>query len=278
MLVLVAAVLAVLLAGMSIVYTSSAESLTQAVEAQQDRVEEANSAVRDQAVAFERERADMQQRLQALQTVNTELTDRINDLKQEVTALAADKRRLELDTANYDTQIAEFTALIETAQRLNEAQAEELGVLRRKEIDFARKEIELTDTINELTGEVDVLRDTNRALQEQLVDMRERVDAIAQGGGGTDGDRGARRAPQNFRGEVASVRQDPAGNTLVSINAGSNDRLSERMRLSVVRGDQFIATIVLQNVDLNDAVGRVDLSTGRTIREGDTVVPADTGL
>src|SRR5262249_30060963 len=152
-------------------------------------------------------------------------------------------------SATHSSQIDQFTAVVQTYAELNKAQSEELAKLRDRELQNARREIELSDRINDLSSQLEVCTETGRSLQEQLVTMRDAL-ARAQAGGtaaaGGTGDSGGGpiRAPRDFRARVVSVQKAADGTVMIGIDAGANDQLRERMKLSVVR-DQFLATMIL---------------------------------
>ncbi|MBL8746889.1 MAG: hypothetical protein JNK58_11100, partial [Phycisphaerae bacterium] len=198
------------------------------------------------------------------------------DLQGENAKLLAEVNGLKQASVSHSAQIDQFTAVVQTYAALNKTQSDELNLLRTKELEAARKEIELSDRINDLLGELEVSRETGRSLQEQLVAARESLDRSQQPGaslGGSGGDQALLRAPANFRTQVNDVRADKAGNTLVTVPAGASDGLREKMRLSIVRNGGFLATLVLERVDQNESVGRVDfLGREVTIQAGDRVI------
>ncbi|MEM9083956.1 MAG: hypothetical protein AAGB34_10210, partial [Planctomycetota bacterium] len=86
-----------------------------------------------------------------------------------------------------------------------------------------------------------------------------------------------RPAPANFRSRVTAVTKDVNGENLVAIAAGSADGLQENMRLIVVRDGRFLANLVVENVNINDAVGRAN-TLGRdnvVIQPGDMIRSAN---
>lgn len=268
-LVTVAALLSVVLAGMAVVYTYNASAI-----ADTNRELRAGKLAAD-AVASSIS-GDALAQTQVAEELADELRSELAQARQQLVSveqrnaeLIAANRKLELSQTDYGTRIDEFLALIDNAQKQLAARSDEIGQLRSKELAFSRKEIDYADRINDLSSQLEVAQETNRSLQETIVDLQERID------GGTriaSGD-GFRTAPADFLGRVIDVSPDGSGRTLVGINAGSNDQLSERMRFTVSRNGRFIATIVLSNVDLNDAVGYVQFPEDATVNEGDLVAP-----
>lgn len=277
-LIVFAAVLSMLLAGLTIAYTSNAGALREAVQLAENKASQASAQASAVTATSASERESLNQKIAALEAALQQAVSRTADLQGENAKLLAEVNGLKQAAVSHSAQIDQFTAVVQTYAALNKAHAEELNNLRAKELNSARKEIELSDRINDLLGELEVARETSRSLQEQLVEARETLDRTQSGGGGSIGaaaaDTGLIRAPANFRSQVNDVREDAAGNTMVTIPAGANNGLRERMRLSIVR-DGFLATLILERVDQNESVGRVDFlgrSGSVSIRPGDRVI------
>ncbi len=279
-LVVVAAVLSVLLAGLSIAYTSNADRISREIRTERDRSAKAEAQVAEINAQADSERSALQQKISALESVITTLSTDSSKLQGEKSGLLAEAAELRQASATHGAQIDQFTAVIKTYAELNKAQSEELAKLRDRELQNARREIELSDRINDLASQLEVCNETGRSMQERLVQMQDDL-ARAQGGGGSSlAAAGADataflKAPRDFRGRVTSVRRESDGSMMISIDAGANDQLRERMKLSIVR-DRFIATMVLTKVDQNEAVGRIELlnpSAAGDVQIGDLVQP-----
>lgn len=276
-LVVFAAVLSLLLSGLTIAYTSNAHALREGIQAAQNEKAQALSQAGAVTAAAAAERESLQAKISELETALQQAVTRTADLQGENAKLLAEVNGLKQASVTHSAQIDQFTAVQQTYAALSKAQSDELNTLRQKELESARKEIELSDRINDLLGELEVSRETARSLQEQLVGARESLDRAQQGGsslGVVEGSPALVRAPANFRSQVIDVRTDESGNTMVTIPAGASDGLREKMRLSIVRSG-FLATLVLERVDQNESIGRVDF-LGRAgsvqIQAGDQVI------
>lgn len=277
-LVVFAAVLSMLLAGLTIAYSSNAAAVRSALQIAENKASQAASQTAGVTAASALERQSLQEKINTLEGSLLQATNSLSDLQGENAKLLAEVNRMTQASVTHSAQVDQFTAVIQTYAQLNKAQSDELNLLRNKELEYARKEIELSDRINDLVGELEVARETGRSLQEQLVEAREALDRAQVGGtaslSATGATEGLLRAPVNFRSQITSVREDGAGNTIVSISAGSSDGLRESMKLSIVR-EGFLATLVLERVDENEAVGRVDYLGRRdqvVIQQGDRVI------
>lgn len=274
-LVVFAAVLSMILAGLTIAYTSNAGALKEAIQLSENRASQASGQAAAVTAAAASERESLQQKINELETALQQAVASTAALQGDNAKLLAEVNGLKQASVSHSAQIDQFTAVVQTYAALNKSQSDELNTLRSKELDGARKEIELSDRINDLLGELEVSRETGRSLQEQLVAARESLDRSQQGTslGVTGSEQALLRAPTNFRSQVNDVREDEAGNTMVTLPAGASDGLRERMRLSIVREGGFVASVVLERVDQNESVGRVDfLGREVTIQAGDRVI------
>ena len=271
-LVVVAAVLGVLLAGLSVAATANKDAVAGEVREARSNYEAARTQVdaQQERMALQRER--LERRIEEAQQSEADAEAEVERLRG---ALNEVRRRLsEAEGARerFNSQIESFQALIATLEETDAERAAEIRDLRESEIEAARREIALSDQINELAGQLEVARETNRALLEENTRLREVADGGAVGSGESVA-RGARRAPADLNALVNSVSDDPRGDELIGVDAGSQDGLEERMGLVVVRDGRFIATLVLERVGLNESVARVDvLQDGERVRRGDRVI------
>lgn len=287
-LVVIAAILSMLLAGLSIAYSYNADRIVSELKVQKDRAAKADAQAAAVTSQHAAERESLQNKIAALEASLQDAISRVAALQGENTRLLADVNSLKQSQVTHAAQINDFTAVIQTYAALNKAQSDELNELRRRDLAATRKEIELTDRINDLESELSVSRETTRNLQEQLVAAQEELDRSFAGASSgsartSSGDMGTTylRAPTGFMARVTDVRQD-AGTTLVEIDAGVSDKLKPGMKLNVTRGSAFIGHLVLEEVQQNRSVGRVNYLRNSTrtevppVERGDVVRPATT--
>lgn len=270
--VFIAAILSVLLAGLSIAYTFNANEIASQMTRAKAQAAASVSEATASLASSEQRVSELNSTLRTQETLLAERDMRINDLEQSVAELTVTNADLRTQQATYSTRIDEFTTLIATAQELDAARADELRGLRDDLLSYARREIDLTDRINDLVSQLEVSQATVRSLQETIVQIQE-------GGDADGGDAGrSPTAPEGFRATVTDVSTDESGRTLVAIDAGSSDGLREGTRLSVSDQEGFVAVIVIDRVNLNNATGYVDTrrSTERAPSTGSVVVPAVT--
>ncbi|TVS04443.1 MAG: hypothetical protein EA423_07530 [Phycisphaerales bacterium] len=259
-----AAILAVVLATLTIAYTINADAVTaqnrelqaalqasEASRAKQSSEVEARSANADTAYAL------LQQRFDALRSQVVELE------RQAAEARAAQSRaERDLAAARSEAQIAAGT--VKTQSDLISSVSGDNQTLLDSERRARREVIELTDRRNELESQVASLRETNRLQSEQLALLQRE---LAETQGERRGEAG------RFAASVQDVRVDPGSqDTLVSLNIGREERIRPATRLYVIRDNQWIANLDVVDVDVNTSVARVaTLASGQTVRRGDRV-------
>ncbi|MFG0293048.1 MAG: hypothetical protein ACIAQF_00845 [Phycisphaerales bacterium JB065] len=270
--VFIAAILSVLLAGLSIAYTFNANEIASQITRANAAAAAAQNEAQARSLDAARQSSENESTLADMQATLAERESHITNLEGEISRLITTNADLQTQQATYSTRIDEFTTLIATAQELDAARAEELRALRDDLLEYARKEIALTDRINDLVSQLEVAEATVRSLQETIVSIQE--------GGDGSGSTTTRTptAPEGFRARVTDVSTDESGRVLVAIDAGSSDGLRPGTRLSVSDESGFVAVIVIDRVNLNNATGYVDTrsSTDRQPSTGSIAVPAVT--
>ncbi len=274
-LVVLAALLSVALAALTIAYTGNAEKIRSEFQSERELRQAAQDAASRDMTAHEAERNRLRSENDALQAQISGLTSTIDNLQRDNSRMMADLQTAQAEGLSVQAKLDQLTATNQTLSNLIAQYRTEVTNLRENELRYAQREIELADRSSDLSGQLEVAVENNRSLQEQLVSLRDQL-ASAQAGAaaGTTGSMDSIRPSFSINARVTDVRTDSAGRVLVQIDAGSNDRLRERMELSLVRGGQFLGKVIVQAVDIEESVGRVDfLSMPQTeVRPGDMVM------
>lgn len=273
-LVVFAAILAVLLAALTMAYAFNAGSIVDDYRAEQNRRIGAETARTTDAAQARDQIADLNQRLDRLSAALGERESTIRRLEGERTDLIASVRKAEAERDAIVQKIDQLAATNQTQAKVIEAYSNEVTQLRENELRFRRDAIQLSDRIADLDGQREVLEQSVRALQEQLAEAREALQAAATGVATTSGESGPRTPTVAVRGRVTKVeRNSSTGDVLAQINLGSNDQLRENMLLHVIRGKDYIADLVIVKTDLKVAVGKVrTYSRNVEVRADDEVV------
>lgn len=278
--VVVAAVLSILLAGLTMAYAVNADRVLADYSAEQARRIAADGA---RSAAIDTHSVDRGRLQASISDLNNALAARdsqIRDLQIGVAREIVAKR----DAQSQRDEILNKTKILEetsrTQAKLLEGYRTEVTSLRDSEVVFRQRELELEDRINDLESQREVLEQTMRALQEQLVEVRTTL-ADAQSGGSTGTSAGTDSTTRAFvdsgpliTARIDKIEKDPTtGQLFATINAGTNDRIRDNMQLYIGRNNEFIAHLVITKTDLNYSVGRIDL-LGRavTVQTGDTVL------
>lgn len=274
-LVIFAAVLSVLLAGLTISMASNADRIVADFKEERDLRIAAEAARADEAGRSSQE----QQRLAAqIEQISRDMADReaqIRQLQTENARLSADKSRAENARQSIESKIAELGETAKTQAALITAYRDEVGALRKNELSFRTRSIELDDRISDLEGQREVLDQTVRALREQLAEAQLAQQQNLAGGTRAGSAAEAFVLPGTVvRGRIDKVERDTAtGMLLAKINLGTNDNLRENTKMFIGRDREFLANLVIIKTDMQWAVGRID-TLGRevTVQEGDWVL------
>lgn len=266
-LVVFAAVLSILLSALTIAYSTNSQRVVAGYTAAKLEAETAKTQLAS-------EKANQIAELSSRDTQITDITTQLEDARADREQLKLDNGRLlanaklaEAAQMTVQARIDQLAAMSQMQASLIESMYSEVGRLRQSELRYAQREIEFTDRFNDLTAQLEVARETNRSLLEQLASVQ---GASSAPGSGASSAQAARPAGSEIRARVTNVRTDTSGSIMAEINVGSSDRVSKDMKFMVTRGDQFIANLVVDRVDLNEAVGRVD-----TLNRPVSVLPGD---
>lgn len=269
-----AALLAIGLSALTIAYTANADRVRADYQAQVLRAQQFEARANEATAAAQNAIANIQRQIDTIEQQRDALEAEASQLRQNNARLLTDARQAQAAEQSIRSKIDQLAATSETLSRIVASYRDEVATLRTNELRYARNETQLSDRINDLTGQLEVALENNRALQEQLVEVRTQL-ATTETGGTTGGvARGPAVAATPLRARVTGVERGPAGELLVQINAGANDQLRPNVELSLVRGEQFLGKVRLTRVDTQEAIGIVDFlgRPSREIRAGDTVV------
>ncbi len=219
-------------------------------------------------------------------------------LEKELAALNSAKIALERDLERKDTELADLRSRIAAAQQgeaevktdlstltagnktqadIIAMQAGELNSRRAESLQLQQRNIELEDQIRDLATRFDVALDAQRILQEQISQLKSRLaEAGSTRGSGTQP--GSTEITNSWvpsprvQGRVLSVETTPTGETFVEINLGDRDGLRENMKFILARDGKFMGNLIVTTIDINRAVGRVELEQEEGISVNDQVV------
>ncbi len=267
-----AAVLSLVLAALTMAFSVNADRIANEFSSAKADAAAARATMEAAVARGSETSARMQEQIQGLSSELQKARIVARDLESENAQLLADVRRSEEEVQSIRNQTGDFVETVNAQAALIESYRTELATLRESESRMRRENLALEDRLNDLESGRIVFEQTIRALQEQL--------AAAQRGGEGMGSLGsAAGEPFNYSGplittRIAGVAQDTAsGGQLVEIDAGANDRVANGMKLYVIRGESWVADLIVTRTDLDSAVARVALAgSGGGIRPGDQVI------
>lgn len=274
--VVLAAVMSLMLAAATMIYSYNTESVRHAYEKSELARVLSERTLSTQAESHSRDTATLMGEIEARsQDIASSQAD-LDSLKIEAERLRREKFAAEAEAERIRGQISQFGVASQTQATLIEQYKNEVGELRDGELRFRGVRLDLEDAIADQTSQIEVLQQENRALQEQLVAARSDLEEAQAGsararGAGTTGPIQLAGAP--IFGSISAVQTEEAtGKRLVQVNLGANDRMRQNVKLLVFRGDTFVANIVLKTVDLQDSLGEVVLlAEGMHVQTGDRV-------
>lgn len=273
-LMVLAAVLSIVLATLTMAYTANADRMVQ-------ELADARAAVRSAEGALEAQTAESgniidtkDQRIDSLEQRLVSAERDLADLRQESTRFRKEVESARRERDAFEDQFAIANEAMKTQAELLTAISEENSELRESESRKRREVIELADQINNLTSRNQVLNETVRTLRVTVAQLQEQLSGggqVATAGGETSGSSSV-LARREFSGEVRAVRGDAGAETLVELDVGTNDSVRENMKLFITRGNNWIADVEVVEAELNTSVARVRLTAeGQSVQPGDRV-------
>ena len=275
MLVVFAAILAVLVAGLTMAYSLNADTIVSDFRGEQVLRERAEQELSASIARHSNERGLLQEQIQSGQAELASRNERIIQLEAEVAELRTEKRSAELRAESIQNQIGQSLATTSVQAAMIDAYRVEIAKLRDQELASREEMILLEDALNDAQSRNEVLVQQTRALQEQLKEIENQ---IASTGGLGDGARLSTAAfgtLRNIKGRVLETREDKGTDqTLVELDVGENDGVEVGMVMAAWRGqDEYLCNIEIIAVDLQTAVGRVQFYADKrvSLQAGDHV-------
>ena len=276
-LTLLVALVAIFLSGVVIVFVGNANNWREKYEEQRATAQAAltHAQVQEQALA------DVKGRMQALQTTLTNAVTSLEQVNAELTR-EREQEAAERVTAEQRAQTATAVSksLSETLSKLRETRdflQSQLGTAHESRIRAEAQVLELTQQLNRAMAQSEQLNRIRRRQEETIQELRQDLQTVrarlqqstvsattAESGVGVGFGPGE-PAEVPIRGQVTEI-----ANGRVQLSVGSSSGVREGMEFNVIRGNQFLGSIVVTHVESTESVGRVSRSEG-TIVEGDAV-------
>jgi len=273
--VLAAAVLSMGIASLAISYSVNADRILDDYEKARERADAAESELAASQAIGAQEKATLEEDNARLQDELASRDAELRRLEASNTELRIALRQAESERVSIASRIAQLGVTTQTQAKIIEEYKNELSRLRTAELNYRDEKIDLEKKLGDLESQVIVFEQVKRALEEQLAEIRRATNPATARVSDERVARATEVPGPPISGRIDEVRRDPnSDDTLVKINLGTNDRITNNTRMYVHRGgDRYLGELVVIEADLNHAVARVSYSvSGQTIREGDGVL------
>ena len=225
------------------------------------------------------ERSASQAAIQKLEGDLRAMESRLADLQKQVDSKAAAARKAEQELAGAKAAQASVASSLEMLAangkangQLTDSLVAELRSLRTKSMDSEKRLVEMQEAFDASQSSLEVADAARRALQEEVKRLGEDKDRalatiaeyvasvgeISKARAGAVGDSQRVVATKNLSATVIDVRRD-GQQPLAEINAGSRDGIKAGWVLTVGDGATFVANLRITQVDVNRAVGVIEL-------------------
>ncbi|MBN1796346.1 MAG: hypothetical protein JW804_06715 [Sedimentisphaerales bacterium] len=275
-LIVLLTVASVALCAMVVSYVASADNYKGKYEQSQNdlkmakqKEQQANEDLKSAKASFGQTESNLQKRV-------TELNNQFIDTSGKLSEAERERARLLEEQDKYKTLADSFQKTMEEQGKLLKNNMEELDKVRAEGV---KLEKELNETSNALIEEqaiVDSLEKKIKHLEEEKAELLARLNEPLRPFGREATP--ARPVTRTREAATAPIRETPTvtlpvrdidlkavvkavdmKNSMASVSVGSADGVTEGMRFHVTRGSQFICDIVIISVDVEEAVGVLEL-------------------
>ncbi len=269
--VLVALLVAALVPLAAVSATNQATFKTKAADAEakqkaaQTELSVANDAYNASVAAVQAKLSDLEARIRAV-TMERDKEVQMRADKER------DLERARIELADLKGQVAAMSANDSLQTKLIDAMRQDIEGARNQYLDAEKVRVELQDSLARLQGDLDSESAAKRQLQEQLQKVseeRERAMAESQRYAALHGSLAPRAgaapdaglpvvADRSLSATLIDVKREPDA-VLAEINAGSRDGIKEGWVMTIADGSNFMGNLRIVQVDVNRAVGVVEL-------------------
>ena len=253
------------------VFKQKAEDATATLKAKEAEMGVANDSYNASVAALQAKVAGMESQLRAATMERDKETQMRADKER-------DLERVRIEIADLKGQVGAFSANDTLQTKLIDAMRQDIEGARTQYLAAEKARVELQDSLARMQGDLDSETAAKRQLQEQLQKVsedKERAMADVQRYAALHGSAAPRAgatadaglpvvADRSLSATLVDVKREPDA-TLAEINAGSRDGVKEGWVMTIADGSNFIGNLRIVQVDVNRAVGVVELedATGR---------------
>lgn len=247
----------------------------------QKKFKEAQAGAAAAQASLNTERAAWLASQQKLESDLRAMESKVGDLQKQADAKSAEARKAAQELAGTkaaQASIASSLAVLaqngKATGELTETLVAELRNLRTRSMEAEKRLVEVQESLDATQSNLEVADAAKRALQEENKrlsdDLARSITDVAQyvanfgelkARAGAVADRVV--ADRSFSASIISVRRDK-GTALAEINAGSRDGVKAGWTMTIGDGSTFIGNLRITEVDVNRAVGVVELEDATT--------------
>jgi peptidoglycan hydrolase CwlO-like protein len=219
-------------------------------------------------------------RIDELQSSNEQLSAQVTSLQSQVATQREDLQNAQSTNQRLAGSYEVLSTEADTLTTINQNQGQKLASARETLLDQESKLIQLRSTADRLQSSLagqqrrvrefkemaQQLRSRNEELEERWAQVPQALRSQLTGEEGGP----ITPAPGPISGQVTAVDNPAEDVTLVQVNVGEKDEVRENMKFLVHRDGEYLGTLVIDRVDPNQAVGRMELQQG-SIQTGDRI-------
>ncbi len=230
----------------------------------------ANDAYNASIAAVQSKLSDLEARIRAVTMERDKETQMRADKER-------DLERARIELADLKGQVAAMSANDSLQTKLIDAMRQDIEGARTQYLAAEKARVELQDSLARLQGDLDSESAAKRQLQEQLQKVseeKERAVAESQRYAALHGSLAPRAgaapdaglpvvADRSLSATLIDVKREPDA-VLAEINAGTRDGVKEGWVMTIADGSNFMGNLRIVQVDVNRAVGVVELEDAET--------------
>ena len=194
------------------------------------------------------------------------------DAETNILALDSQLQAAKRDNVAQEGTLAKLVVTVGSQNDRLQANAAELTAARKANDQLAEENRRVTQQFQETSAQLERGNRQTEYYQEQIADLQKQIEEIRRtrgvspvaGAGGT-AVHVAGPGEETYTGSVTSVKDDLAG-----INIGSSNGVKKGDKLTVYRGGKFIAYLLIEQVDANNAAGIIS-DRQAEVAQGDKV-------
>lgn len=204
----------------------------------------------------------------ALSNEKAVLENRLTDTEATLTLERQNRVALDARLTGLEVSYSELKRQYERLATRNEVLAQELATAKKTAEDAVTGMELAVDKRREAESQAEALTQQVRALAKELKEVR---DTLARYKAAGYPEPGGRPTPAEIYGKVKRVDLSFG---IVVISVGEDDGVKAGMEFTVYRGDGYVGKVIVEDVDKDYSLARVDGTVSQEVKVGDNVSAA----